>query len=117
MKSDEINRRVAEIEGWKLMGFGGHEPRWWPPGTHPAQNLFSLPKTPPPYATDWTWCGPLIAKYSLSVICADGWTAANAHVGKSSETPQRAICLAVIAAAPTPATLLPEAPVHDSDHN
>ena len=118
MNNAEINLQIAGILGWVFVPpeKGHYGKMTYPKWRHPGGGAY-VSETPPPYATDWTWCGPLIAKYSLSVICADGWTAANAHVGKSSETPQRAICLAVIAAAPTPATLLPEAPVHDSDHN
>ncbi len=111
MTEDEINRKVAEIEGWKLMAVGGHEAKWWPPGTHPAQNIFSLPDSPPAYATDWQWCGPLIEKYGMHCgrdILFQGmrWSAGPPDMTWSqyANTPQRAICLAVIAAHDQPTT-------------
>lgn len=70
---------------------------------------------PPPYATDWQWCGPLIRAYNVQV--SGGAQAAtdrgewDAYCLKwnhghwcpmpepdsSERTPQRAICRAVIA--------------------
>ena len=102
MTDDEINRRVAEIEGWKFMrSDSGCYAKWVPPGTHPAQNIYSLPDNPPPYAIDWAWCGPLIEKYecSLNERGGEGWVVdTRGRCGDFARTPQRAICLAVIAA-------------------
>ena len=72
MTDEELNRRVAEIEGWSLEDSGE-----WRLQQGPLQELWFA--MPPPYATDWAWCGPLIEKYRVSLT-------------------QRAICLAVIAA-------------------
>lgn len=107
MTDAELNRAVAEIEGWKfLMSEGGGYAKWSPPGTHPAVNVYSLPDNPPPYATDWQWCGPLLTK----LLSTGSWGLEYWHGGEymmlnyekettsKADTPQRAICLAVIAA-------------------
>lgn len=61
----------------------------------------------PPYATDWAWCGPLLDKYRISLDWApdkvgDGgsWDFMTNGAEGCADTPQRAICLAVIAAKP-----------------
>ena len=118
MTNEEINLAIATIQGFTYVPpeMGRFGKMTYPKWRHSSGGEY-VSETPPPYATSWQWCGPLIAKYSLSVLCAEGWTAANAFCGKSGETPQRAICLAVIAAQPTPATLPPEAPIHDNDRS
>lgn len=86
MTNDEINRKVAKIEELE----NGCEE-------------FGMPI--PDYCSNWTWCGPLIEKYRIKIHLHDGcggdWDA-NAKAGlylhwTNEDTPQRAICLAVIA--------------------
>lgn len=99
MTDEEINRRVAEIEGWTFSeGYGySHE---WRFGGHPQQE-------PPDYATEWGWCGPLVPKHKIDIIwCSSGRPMAlfgpsGARISRTDDTPQRAICLAVIAASPS----------------
>lgn len=131
MTNEEINLKLAGILGWVFippeMGRFGKMtyPKWRHPGGHEY-----VSESPPPYATDWQWCGPLIEKYSVAVVPAIkesgehiGFVAYEfkhviAHFCPNVESsPQRAICLAVIAAQPTPATLPPEAPIHDNDRS
>ena len=100
MTDDEINRRVAEIEGWSWDA--DHE-LWMPPdGFTIALN------SPPPYATNWGFCGALIEKYecSLNERGGEGWVVdTRGRCGDFARTPQRAICLAVIAAHEKPAAV------------
>lgn len=99
MTDDEINKRVAEIEG---LEFNGHY--WFRQGEQPE--YFD----PPPYATDWAWVGQLVEKYAIDLL-TDGkaeWRAVSVRHpvtdkmrdvwGAYEKTPHRAICLAVIAA-------------------
>jgi hypothetical protein len=101
MTDDEINRKVAEIEGWVL--FDGI----WAHAEHCPRSYDHCP----PYATDWAWCGPLIGEYTISLeaIFEDGagtvgWEAYCDGSSQTSDSPQRAICLAVIAAHDRPTT-------------
>ena len=90
MTDDEINRRVAEIEGWVKDGNGWTLPR--------DRHIAYVPS----YATDWEWCGPLVEKYRIWLESrSNWWCALNYGDGwYTADTPQRAICLAVIAANP-----------------
>ncbi len=105
MTDDEINKRVAEIEGWVY----SEDAKKW---THVASEgpIGAWIDCPPPYATDWTWCGPLVPKYKITLAYigepddpsgAFQWQAEWGHkLGsfRQAGTPQRAICLAVMAA-------------------
>lgn len=55
MNDNELSRRVALIEGWELK-----DGEWFPSADSDGdgRSLFE----PPPYATDWAWCGPLLTK-------------------------------------------------------
>ncbi len=105
MTDDEINKRVAEIEGWEEIQVGRR--RAW---QHKETCQISYWLGAFPYATDWAWCGPLVEKYGLSLDfmgepddapgayqwqCTWGYKLGNF---RQADTPQRAICLAVIAA-------------------
>ena len=95
MTDDEINRRVAELEGWAMDSlFGG---MWRNAKTKDAW----VDSAPPPYTTDWGWCGPLIEKHKISILpFCEKWGANPLAYGEGTQyadTPQRAICLAVIA--------------------
>jgi len=102
MTDDEINRRVAEIEGWWIDAECGN---YFHSDARYNQMHGGL-IAPPPYATDWPWCGPLILKYRLSLYpqasewrCTAQWATSaggRAACGRDATTPQRAICLAVI---------------------
>jgi len=102
MTDDEINRRVAEQEGWTLFdGIWAH-----------ADHCPRAYDHTPPYTTDWAWCGPLIEKYELDVMenlhgggepTAEGnwpcwYVDASDGVLAYDQDVKRAICLAVIAA-------------------
>lgn len=100
MTDEEINKRVAEIEKWTY-----RQKEW---GLLWSHHEHVLPDAgPPPYATDWAWCGPLVEKYDLDVYRMRGrkgkpWVCMRHDVEflpeYHADTPQRAICLAVIAA-------------------
>lgn len=112
MTDDEINRKVAEIEGWRNSEACAGKIdalRYWERDGNNAPSGFYGESIP--YATDWQWCGPLIEKYELTVerfpvVLDDGQKVV--RYGASApgtcmsfplcDTPQRAICLAVIAA-------------------
>lgn len=100
MSNDEINRKVAEIEGWHFIKEKRMPERLW---KWERTNPYDRRVGPPPYATDWQWCGPLVEKYRLCVdaACSDevviAFTRGVADCVKD-KTPQRAICLAVISA-------------------
>ncbi len=103
--NQDINRQVAEIEGWRQVGNREAGRRWMPPGTPPEFNIAALPFFPPPYVTDWAWCGPLIEKYGIDLHWqpddenGDRWMAYSFGInGMLAETPQIAICVAVMAA-------------------
>lgn len=127
MTNEEINLKMAEIEGWGFTdggrtAYGWHWARCVDTPTGKTMERFHG-ENPPPYATDWQWCGPLVEKYRVHIEPISGgmWEATLETTlpgyGEIADTPQRAICLAVIAAQPTPATLPPEAPVHDNDRS
>ena len=107
MTDEEINKRVAEIDGWATdpsptgrFVWMKHPEHGIPPGRHSGNDVA------PPYATDWTWCGPLLTK----LLSKGNWGLEYWHGGEyvrlnyekettsKADTPQRAICLAVIAA-------------------
>ena len=56
----EIDAAVARIEGChydaKINRWVGCDGTWLADGD-----------APPPYSTDWAWCGPLIEKYDIHV--------------------------------------------------
>lgn len=93
---DEINLRISAIENnWQ--------------GEYPyAGTIQESVDFNPAYATDWAWCGPLVEKYEIRLEPhnADGMDAPewwawprrplNRNPWAVQETPQRAICLAVI---------------------
>lgn len=103
MTDDEINRKVAEIEEWQLTdggrtAYSWHWARCVDTPTGKTMERFHG-ESPHPYATDWSWCGPLIDKYSIYLNRGRDWVAACGNDDAiSADTPQRAICLAVIAA-------------------
>lgn len=111
MTNDEINRRVAEIEGWAgalLDDFPSNGTaacnawEWNLPGKDGRRYVQDRP---PPYTTDWAWCGPLL-KRDIILLKWDTakpsrqWMAMAKHgvLVIGNDTPHRAICLAVIAA-------------------
>lgn len=106
MTDDEINRRVAEIEGWVQDSIEGRGNVWIRPPSPPFTLSSDLEarSSPPPYATDWQWVGPLVPKHKIDIIwCSSGRPMAlfgpsETRVSRTDDTPQRAICLAVIAA-------------------
>lgn len=113
MTNDEINHRVAEIEGWRFIkSESARLAKWAWPGCPPQMNMRALDDNPPQFATDWRWCGPLIEKYNLNLECwvelddpptvvenwCAGWDSKPGHF-RTGQTPQMAICLAVIAIA------------------
>ena len=130
MTNEEINLKIAAILGWVFIPpEKGHFGKMtYPKWRHPGGGEY-VSESPPPYATDWQWCGPLVEKYRLTVDAmheaddpedTENWMVSWGHkLGhfRTALTPQRAICLAVIAAQPTPATLPPEAPIHDNDRS
>lgn len=99
MTDDEINRRVAEKEGWWKSDLG-----WYHPA---ASNVTLKGAAPPSFTDDWTLTGPLIEKYHVTIswgsVC--GW-AAWIHtkpnplkwetVVKPADDPRKAACLAVL---------------------
>ena len=106
MTDDEINRRVAEIEGWHANNSDYPSVCWWFRGDEKHRG------GPPPFATDWAWCGPLINR-----LLWDGWSIEYREREQSfvlwlprhqEDAPgpdaindcalERAICLAIIAA-------------------
>lgn len=57
----------------------------------------------PPYSTEWAWCGPLIASFGVWISDDEGAFTASCkpHFDRAiydAETPQIAICRAVVAA-------------------
>lgn len=132
MTNEEINLAIAAIQGWVFVPpeMGRYGQMTYPKWRHSGGAEY-VSETPPPYATDWQWCGPLVEKYDLDVM-------ENLH-GGGELTPEgkwprwyvdacdgvlaydddvkRAICLAVITAQPTPATLQAAGPTHDSDRS
>jgi hypothetical protein len=125
MTNEEINLAVAAIQGFTYVPpEKGHFGKMTYPKWRHSSGAEYVSETPPPFATDWQWCGPLIEKHTISfeAIFIDGpgdtgWETYCNGKSITCDTPQRAICLAVIAAQPTPATLPPEAPIHDNDRN
>ncbi len=112
MTDEEINRKVAGIEGWRYRNDG----QWWQRATKGRASDFYVSFLPPPYATDWAWCGPLVEKYHVNLYGGpapgrraacflkelydedDPFDGKPWKYGEETDTPQRAICLAVIAA-------------------
>lgn len=101
MTDEEISRRVAEIEGWRTKPTPAARVEWIDAdGCNWGLNT-------PPYATNWAWCGPLVEKYWIRLSDDNDhperpWAARvmKAFMARDAlaDTPQRAICLAVIAA-------------------
>jgi len=111
MTDDEINRRVAEIEGWAgdlLDDFpknGAVACNSWEWHKEGKDGRRYIQRKPPPYATDWTWCGPLLKRDIIRLEWDTSkpsrqWMALAKHgvLVIYNETPQIAICRAVIAA-------------------
>lgn len=96
MTDDELNAAVARIEGYTPQehpGFpAGHY--YWMHPERPGEI------DPPPYATDWQWCGPLMERHEVVTSKYQGaWLASSQRVRASEDASLcRAICLAVIAA-------------------
>lgn len=97
--NQSINRQVAEIEGWRQVDIYHWEIRLG------RMEDFDDRICPPPYATDWAWCGPLIEKHGIDLHWqpddenGDRWMAYSFGInGMLAETPQIAICVAVMAA-------------------
>lgn len=89
----QINAALAEIEGWTF-----RDSRYWfsPDGA----NTYVLEE--PPFLTEPRLWAPLIEKYNiipdqLGVDEGYEWMAYSEDVCETADTPQRAICLAVIA--------------------
>lgn len=92
---------VAETQGRKRIATTRKEF-----GLNVAKNIV------PPYSTEWVWCGPLAEELKISCYCsidpenetAYHWCAVKEVVdyrkrrGFTAETPQIAICRAVVAA-------------------
>jgi len=110
MTEDEINRKVAEIEGARTISAYRAVVRKHATdgGKHRRTLDWEQVDAPPPYATDWAWCGPLVEKYTMAVDLAvrwmadtPGWLAVQGddcfEDATPADTPQQAICLAVIA--------------------
>jgi len=125
MTNEEINLKIAAILGWVFIPpeMGHYGKMTYPKWRHPGGGEY-VSENPPPYATDWQWCGPLVEKHVSGIearfldgVGASEWAVDCSGYEAVSDTPQRAICLAVIAAQPTPATLPPEAPIHDNDRS
>lgn len=98
----EINLKIDEIvcRGRPGMVTERSNIEWWSNNLSTAARRV-LGKAPPPYATDWTFCGPLVGKYNVDVVIKPGtqvWGACLEGEWIEADTPQRAICLAVIAA-------------------
>ena len=95
MTDDEINARVAVIEGWHR---DDALDVWYSPRNNPHI-------TPWNYADDWLAVGPLIEKYTIELVTdEDEWVSLYPakyqwRRAQNATTPQRAICLAVIAIA------------------
>jgi len=99
--SDDLNsldRKVAELEGWVCFTHTQNTKVW----THPGGRMIGGNDYPPPYSKDWAWCGPLVEKYLISLTYdyqePRRWWATSENVDDNSiaNTPQEAICLAVI---------------------
>lgn len=100
MTDEELSAKVAEIEGWKW----DKDWRAWVSSQKPVPS-FWMQDAPPPYATDWTWCGPLLKRDIIRLEWDTSkpsrqWMALAKHgvLVIYNETPQIAICRAVIAA-------------------
>lgn len=113
MTDDEINRKVAEIEGWKYQTHSPDWSIWWCKFVDDGNGWYTRPEEPDrwrcaacygeypaPYATDWTWCGPLVEKYLVCMTHRGERWYACVYDGPDANDgdPKRAICLAVIAA-------------------
>ncbi|MGJ0578577.1 phage protein NinX family protein [Xenorhabdus bovienii] len=69
-------------------------------------SLIGMPQLTPEYSTDWSECGPLIEKYNIELVnelldCVLFWSANCNYVSDDyldGQTPQIAICRAVVAA-------------------
>ncbi len=102
LTDDEINKRVADLQGWVFIPPDeGHYGKMTYPKWRHSQGAEYVSENPPAYATDWAWCGPLVEKCGLEVGIrrkTGAWSATTLGVWEEADTPQRAICLAVIAA-------------------
>ena len=108
MTDEEINKQVAEIEGWvSIPNPGTDRLLWFHPSDEDGTNVLA---SLPPYATSWKWCGPLVEKHAIAIrppehaswsayaLTGEKWNPENRHEAGWADTPQRAICLVVIAA-------------------
>ena len=110
MNNDEINRKLAGLQGFVFAPAEmGHYGKMTYAKWRHASGREYVSESPPPYATDWQWCGPLVELHCIETYyCGPKkWEAffrteggSRPHVPYSdshyAETPQRAICLAVI---------------------
>ena len=123
MTNEEINLAIAAIQGFTYVPpeKGRFGKMTYPKWRHSGGAEY-VSETPPPYATDWQWCGPLVEKFDVDLwrhVETNAWTACiqNCKRNGISQTATAAICLAVIAAQPILATLPLEAPIRDSDRS
>jgi hypothetical protein len=94
MTNEELDKAVAELQGWKKEPDG----RLW---RSPDKHIYSgLPYRP---STIWKQAGELVEKYKVELFnhIEDGSWSAYARgqtvgEGGRADTPQRAICLAVL---------------------
>jgi hypothetical protein len=94
MTNEELDKAVAELQGWKKEPDG----RLW---RSPDKHIYSgLPYRP---STIWKQAGELLEKYNIQLdppnFGSTEWSAAAQDIEEWSyaDTPQRAICLAVLA--------------------
>ena len=103
MEDSEINKRVAEIEGLNPLDRPGRciIPDWFLRADKTVGDGDLILGCLYEPATDWAWCGPLVEKYQVTLdSCPScGWLASTPETDDmAADTPQRAICLAVLAA-------------------
>lgn len=99
MTDDEINRKVAEIEGWK-QDFTKDGREVW------TDTEGDLHIGTPPFTRDWSLCGLLLTKYRVNVFSNGHGTPFTASVDAkeggdycaSALSLRSAICAAVIEA-------------------
>ena len=99
MTNEELDSAVATAQGWKLLtGDLANEPDYWVNG-----NIYKCDYHP---STNWQQAGELVEKYKIDLEYVDtNWEATiwdllnNVPIAETAaDTPQRAICLAVLAA-------------------
>ena len=96
MTNEEILKRLAEIEGARLMNAGSRLQRYWKYDKYGEDRPWNPLER-------WEDCGPLVEKYSLMILAPinrDAWCVFPVFGGHPvrDEDLKRAICLAVIEA-------------------